>query len=149
MPHEASQERAEEVSGFFNQEGALEFATHFPGKPYVDTVGTRFSEILRKESMAVVKSSYFEKQFREQQPYQDRASIDPASFFSGEEVLKQWQEYGARFLMIVSYSWLSREHPDPELFHLKRLSDNTNPCTSSLTCGLYHEQDSRSAWMLE
>merc|ERR1719199_1844290 len=113
--------QVQEVENWLQTRDALQIATQFSGKPYVDTAGTRFCNVLEREAMAVVKSSYFEKQFREQKPYQDRASIDPAFFFSGEEVLKNWQKYGARFLMIVSYSWLSREHPDPELFHLKRL----------------------------
>ena len=33
----------------------------FPGKPYSDTVETHFADLLKRECMAVVKASYFEK----------------------------------------------------------------------------------------
>ena len=35
--------------------------------------------------------------------------------------MEAWQEHGARFLMIISYPWLSKAHPDPDMFHLRRL----------------------------
>jgi len=42
-------------------------------------------------------------------------------FFEGEELMDLWQEYGYFFLVVVSYGWLAKHHPDPNMFHLKRL----------------------------
>ena len=39
----------------------------------------------------------------------------------GAQVVENWKKYGSMFLMILSYCWLSQKHPDPELYHLKRL----------------------------
>jgi len=95
--------------------------TRFLGKPYQDTMGTSFSDLLRRECLAVVKARYFEKQFQDGLPFQDRANIPPDCFFSGEEVIDYWMSYGAMFLVIISYGWLSKAHPDPSGFHLQRL----------------------------
>lgn len=32
-----------------------------------------------------------------------------------------WKAHGFKFLIIISYSWLAKAHPDPDRFHLKRL----------------------------
>ena len=55
------------------------------------------------------------------QTFADRSNIPPNFIFSGEEVIANWTKYGNMFLVILSYSWLSKSHPDPELFHLQRL----------------------------
>jgi hypothetical protein len=68
-----------------------------------------------------VKASYLQKCLEKGEPFQDRSNIPPEFFYSGEEVVENWKKYGNMFLMIVSYSWLSKAHPDPELYHLKRL----------------------------
>lgn len=38
-----------------------------------------------------------------------------------------WLAYGSAFLVAVSYSWLTREHPDPECWHLERLAARPQP----------------------
>ena len=40
---------------------------------------------------------------------------------TGDKLLQEWKKHGAKFLVIISYAWLSKEHPDPDSFHLKRL----------------------------
>ena len=32
-----------------------------------------------------------------------------------------WKSNGAAFLVIFSYSWITAEHPDPKMFHLRRI----------------------------
>jgi len=93
----------------------------FPGNPYQDTSGTYFSDLLKRECMAVVKASYFFKCLEEGIPFTDRQNIPADYIFRGEEVLDKWERYGAMFLAIISYCWLSKTHPDPECYHLRRL----------------------------
>lgn len=93
----------------------------FTGQPYRDTSDTKFADLLKQECLAVVRSSYFENCLSRGECFEDRASIPRQCFFSGEEVAKQWSQHGARFLVILSYSWLSKQHPDPKMFHLRRL----------------------------
>ena len=35
------------------------------------------------------------------------------------EAKANWEKYGNMFLVVLSYSWLSKKHPDPDLFHLR------------------------------
>jgi len=35
---------------------------------------------------------------------------------AGEEVMELWKKWGHLFLHVISYGWLSKAHPDPELF---------------------------------
>ena len=83
--------------------------------------GTKFAEVLRRGCMAVIKTTYFRECLEKGQPFADRSNI-PADFvYSGEEVVANWEKYGNMFLVILSYTWLSEKHPDPDLFHLQRL----------------------------
>ena len=71
--------------------------------------------------MVVVKTSYFSQCLKEGQAFADRSNI-PAEFkYSGEEAFANWEKYGNMFLVVLSYSWLSKKHPDPNLFHLRIL----------------------------
>jgi hypothetical protein len=54
-------------------------------------------------------------------PFQDRVNIPREEFISGDEVMAQWKQHGAYFLAIFSYSWITAEHPDPKMFHLRRI----------------------------
>ena len=82
---------------------------------------TAFADLLRRGCLAVVKSSYFDKCFSDGVPFKDREYIPTEWFIVGDELMKRWREKGARFLIIISYPWLSPEHPDPDMFHLRRL----------------------------
>ena len=88
---------------------------------FSDIEGTRFAEVLRRGHMAVIKASYFKECLEKGEPFQDRSNIPAEYIYTGEEVLDYWKKYGNMFLMILSYSWLSKNHPDPDLYHLKRL----------------------------
>ena len=33
-----------------------------------------------------------------------------------------WQRYRSLFFLALSYCWLSREHPDPRMYHLARVA---------------------------
>merc|ERR1719353_1092677 len=82
---------------------------------------TKFAEVLRRECMVVIKTSYFTQCLKEGQVFADRSNI-PAYFkYSGEEAVANWEKYGNMFLVVLSYSWLSKKHPDPNLFHLRIL----------------------------
>ena len=88
---------------------------------FSDIEGTRFAEVLRRGHMAVIKASYFKECLEKGEPFQDRSNIPAEYIYTGEEVLENWKKYGNMFLMILSYSWLSKKHPDPDLYHLKHL----------------------------
>ena len=71
--------------------------------------------------MVVIKTSYFTQCLKKGQAFADRSNI-PAEFkYSGAEAFANWKKYGNMFLVVLSYSWLSKKHPDPALFHLQRL----------------------------
>ena len=82
--------------------GPEEFKLKYPGKPYLDTERTQFADLLKRGCLAVVRSSYFEKQAADNLPFQERQSIPAEYFTRDEELLSKWNEYGARFLAIVS-----------------------------------------------
>ena len=90
-------------------------------RPYKDTDGTAFADLLKRGCLAVVSSSYFERCLAGGTPFSDRENIPEECFISGEILMKQWRDHGAKFLVIISYPWLTKEHPDPNMFHLKRL----------------------------
>jgi len=89
--------------------------------PYQSTQDTKFVELLRCGSMAVVKASYFHDRWEQGFCFEDRANIPSEYFFDGDEAVALWDIYGPAFLVIFSYSWLSKDHPDPQRFQLKRI----------------------------
>ena len=95
--------------------------TKYPDNPYRDFEGTRFAEIHLKERLAVVNADYFEKRLAAGKPFEDRAGIPRKDFIRGTDVMEAWSDLGGKFLVIFSYAWLTAEHPDPELYHLKRI----------------------------
>merc|ERR1712070_227477 len=72
--------------------------------------------------IAVVKSSYFEKCLEKKRCIATRARIPKKYFFKGARLMELWEKHGYFFLVIISYGWLARNHPDAEKFHLKRLA---------------------------
>jgi len=89
---------------------------------YGNIDGTEFEDVLRRGCMAVVKSAYFKDCWEKRSPFKDRSNIPPEFIFDGDEAVRRWKEFGNAFLLIVSYPWLSQRHPDPDLFHLQRLT---------------------------
>ena len=82
---------------------------------------TKFAEVLRRECMAVIKMSYFEECLKKGEAFADRSNIPTSFIYSGEEAVANWERYGNMFLVILSYCWLDKKHPDPHLFTLRRL----------------------------
>ena len=98
-----------------------EFRRKYPGRPYHDMENTRFADILRTEKIGVVRSGYFKRclgqpsrlcrsqkydKYPKAMPFQDRVNIPREEFISGDEVMAQWKQHGAYFLVIFSYSWI-------------------------------------------
>ena len=53
---------------------------------------TKFAEVLRRECMVVIKTSYFTQCLKEGQAFADRSNI-PAEFkYSGEEAFANWEK---------------------------------------------------------
>merc|ERR1711933_688163 len=50
-----------------------------------------------------------------------RQRISQHHFWDGQEAVDLWQKHGRMFFIIVSYGWLTPEHPDPHCYHLERL----------------------------
>lgn len=92
------------------------------GVEYSDQENTRFGRLLRAEKFGVVKAGYFKDCAANGRAFADRVNIPRQFFFSGAEAIDLWKGYGSRFLHVVSYSWLSRDSPDPDQYHLKRLA---------------------------
>lgn len=90
-------------------------------RPYRDIDGSSLLGLLERECLGVVRDGYFAKCLADGTPLQDRANIPAEWFVAGADAKRRWQKYGAAFLVIISYSWLAKHHPDPECFHLKRL----------------------------
>lgn len=89
--------------------------------PYVELKGTAFASVLERGVMAVVRAEYFEQCLRENRPFGHRAQIPPEFIIEGRKAAEQWYTFKSLFLVIVSYTWLSKEHPDPHMYHLPRL----------------------------
>jgi hypothetical protein len=83
--------------------------------------GTGFTKILKEGDIAVISSAYFEQCWQRGERFEDRGNIPAKFFIKGSDLMKRWKKHGFHFLVVISYGWLSKEHPDPDLFHLKRL----------------------------
>lgn len=85
------------------------------------TKDSRLADLLLRGCLGLVRSSYFEDCMHYKRPLGPRQSIPSIHMWNGEEAVKRWTTHGKCFLCVVSYSWLSKHHPDPHLFHLPRL----------------------------
>jgi hypothetical protein len=88
---------------------------------YSQIEGTLFEDVLKQGYASVVKATYFEDCLDKGIAFQDRKSIPTDRVYTGEEAAALWKQHGNCFLVVISYSWLSIEHPDPDMFHLRRL----------------------------
>jgi len=83
---------------------------------------SRIAQLLERGCLALVKGSYLEDCHERGTPFDMRQKIPEHYVWNAEEAIGQWVLYGKTFLYIVSYSWLTSNHPDPDLYHLKRLA---------------------------
>ena len=84
--------------------------------------GSAFAKLIQKGSFQFIKGRYFEDCWRDQQVFACRQNIPPEYLWTGDECVKLWEAHGPRFMLSISYGWLHEDHPDPEMFHLKRLA---------------------------
>ena len=84
--------------------------------------GSAFARLIQKGSFQFIKGRYFEDCWRDQQVFACRQNIPPEYLWTGDECVKLWEAHGPRFMLSISYGWLREDHPDPEMFHLKRLA---------------------------
>mmetsp|Transcript_130699 Transcript_130699/g.279489 ORF Transcript_130699/g.279489 Transcript_130699/m.279489 type:complete len:529 (-) Transcript_130699:33-1619(-) len=83
--------------------------------------GSRLATLIGAGCIGLVRSSYFEDCLFSAHPFQARQQISLTGIWDPQQALDLWKRYGKCFLCIVSYPWLSKEHPDPNLFHLRKL----------------------------
>ena len=88
--------------------------------------GSAFARLIQKGSFQFIKGRYFEDCWRDQQVFACRQNIPPEFLWTGDECLKLWETHGPRFMLSISYGWLHEDHPDLEMFHLKRLAKVVN-----------------------
>ena len=84
--------------------------------------GSAFARLIQKGSFQFIKGRYFEDCWIDQQKFARRQNIPPEYLWTGDECVKLWEAHGPRFMLSISYGWLHKDHPDPEMFHLKRLA---------------------------
>eukprot|EP00929_Paragymnodinium_shiwhaense_P079674 TRINITY_DN41534_c0_g1_i3.p1 TRINITY_DN41534_c0_g1~~TRINITY_DN41534_c0_g1_i3.p1 ORF type:complete len:673 (-),score=118.60 TRINITY_DN41534_c0_g1_i3:1479-3497(-) len=87
----------------------------------ITTADASLRQALSKGVIGVVKASYFESCLRRGTRMRDRRSIPASNFYTGSEIMERWTRYGLNFLIVVSYTWLTDQHPDPDAYHLERL----------------------------
>jgi len=88
------------------------------GNMFLDKEGA-LMEGLRSGALRLVRGAYFERQWAAQEPWTLRQLVPEQFFWSPEEAVRMWRRYHSLFFFSVSYAWLSREHPDPEMYHLE------------------------------
>jgi len=99
---------------------------NIPGKlwPSLATRSFRTDAIATSIScgtIALIRGSYFEHCFAHKKPFAMRQDIPEQFIWDGPEAVALWDQFGALFLIIISYGWLSKAHPDPDMFHLRQL----------------------------
>lgn len=99
--------------------------TRTPRKPppssLVLTTGSQLAQLVDQGCIGLVKSAYFDDCLFMHRPIAMRQSVPSWQMWKGAEALNLWRKHGKCFFCVVSYSWLSRKHPDPNGFHLVRL----------------------------
>mmetsp|Transcript_90124 Transcript_90124/g.197397 ORF Transcript_90124/g.197397 Transcript_90124/m.197397 type:complete len:556 (+) Transcript_90124:200-1867(+) len=85
------------------------------------TKGCRLAQLIESGCIGLVRSSYFEDCELHDRPFSMRQLIPNSFMWRGPEAVNLWWKHGKCFLMVVSYTWLSRDHPDPNQTHLRKL----------------------------
>jgi len=93
-----------------------------PRGPFQELQSSPLYEALSKGHVRLVRGSYFQRRAAEGLPWQRRAEVSDCDLWSPEVAVKHWADFGPGFFLALSYPWLSREHSDPELWHLRRLA---------------------------
>ena len=91
-------------------------------RSYTLISGSAFARLIQKGSFQFIKGRYFEDCWRDQHVFACRQNIPPEYLWTGDECVKLWEAHGPCFMLSISYGWLHEDHPDPEMFHLKRLA---------------------------
>jgi len=84
--------------------------------------GSPLAVAMEKGDIGLVRGSYFEECSRQGAPFSMRQGVPEEYFWRGSEAVDLWEQHGKCFLVILSYGWLAKHHPDPECFHLKRFA---------------------------
>jgi len=106
-------------------DGSIKYKAVRPESPSSENEGemqwtNRIKELIHNDCIALVRGAYFEDCFQRSEPISKRQDIPQEYFWQSGDALEQWERHHSFFLIIVSYSWLSKRHPDPELYHLQR-----------------------------
>uniref|UniRef100_A0A7S4SP98 Uncharacterized protein n=2 Tax=Alexandrium monilatum TaxID=311494 RepID=A0A7S4SP98_9DINO len=104
----AESPRAEEASGQLERFTTLE--------------GGQLYEALQRGSIRLARGDYFQRALEAKRPLQRRQELRDEDLWPPEEAARMWRDYKNLFLLVVSYGWLARGHPDPEMWHLRRLA---------------------------
>lgn len=114
-----------EMETVFRDLQAVEDLVKYPGNPYKDMSGTRLAEAMDKETIAVVRASYFDDCVSKKMRFEDRAQIEKKCFMKGTAAREMWKKHGAKRMVTFCYTWQPTRaepyHPDPDLFHLQRM----------------------------
>lgn len=84
--------------------------------------GSPLAAVIESGDIGLVRGAYFEECWEQGRPFEFRQNIPAHYFWPGPEAVDLWEKHGKCFLVILSYGWLSKSHPDPERFHIRRLA---------------------------
>jgi len=92
------------------------------GKAFTEVEGSPLLLALQRGSIRLVRGQYFERCLAEGRPFGLRQEMSDADLWPPEKAARMWTTYRSVFFLAMSYSWLGRSHPDPDLWHLKRFA---------------------------
>lgn len=88
---------------------------------YHDLEGSPLFIALRCGALRLVRGAYLRRRCREGLPWQRRQELEVGDLWEPAEAAAMWSQWRSNFFIAVSYPWLSRDHSDPEMYHLQRL----------------------------
>jgi len=93
-----------------------------PEATFSKRLGSKLARLIEVGAIGLVRSGYFERCLEDHRPFQSRKDIPSSYMWEGPEAVNLWAKFGKTFLCIISYTWLSQSHPDPNSFHLERIA---------------------------
>jgi len=84
--------------------------------------GCILDERIESGCVALVRGAYFEECLHLGRSIQMRQHIAEHHFWNPQQAINLWRLHGSKYLLVVSYGWLSRSEPDPDRYHLERLA---------------------------